>query len=106
MSASCSTAPTRAASEGSITAEQFRSIAADDKLFEVADFAYYDTQRRGRVTRAEMVDRPNVAFALLDKNKNCQLTTAELAGSRGALQGDAIAAKPAEDRGTPGAKRY
>jgi Ca2+-binding EF-hand superfamily protein len=63
-------------------------------MFETADFDYYDTNRDGKVTRSELVDRPNRAFELMDKSKSCRLTATELTGGRVAMQ-----AKPVEKSG-------
>lgn len=72
--------------QGFLTPEQFKRIEAEDKLFTVADFKYFDSGNKGRVTRADMVDKPNPAFVMLDQDKSCSLTSAELAGSRTQLQ--------------------
>ena len=43
-------------------------------MFETVEFGYYDANGDGKVARTEFVDKPNRAFALLDKNNECKLT--------------------------------
>lgn len=71
--------------KGYITEDEFGSIIKTDRMFETANFRWWDANRDGKLTRAEFVDRPNPAFLLLDKKNTCQLTTTELAGGRNAL---------------------
>ena len=63
---------------GFVLPEDFPAIAAQDRLFDIADFKFFDTNGDGRVTRAEMVDAPNPAFRLMDKNHDCRLDNEEL----------------------------
>src|SRR5262249_50009039 len=53
--------------DGKLTAEEFQRLAKIDRLFETANFAYYDVNHQGYVTQQEFIDRPNPAFAELDK---------------------------------------
>jgi hypothetical protein len=64
--------------KGFLTADEFAAMAKSDRLFEAADFAYYGGKSAGRVTRAAFVDKPNPAFRLLDKRRDCRLTSEEL----------------------------
>jgi hypothetical protein len=64
--------------KGFLTPEEFHTLEKSDRLFELANFAYFDTQRSGRLSRAAFVDRPNPAFRLLDKRRDCRLTSEEL----------------------------
>jgi hypothetical protein len=68
--------------KGFVTPEEWKAITAIDKMFETVDFKYYDRNGDGKVDRAEFVDRPNRAFELADRDKNCQLTTVELTAAR------------------------
>ena len=52
------------------------------KMFQTVDLSYYDANGDGKLTRAEFVDKPNRAFALLDKNNECRLTGSQVAGAR------------------------
>ena len=70
--------------KGWLTKEDWKRVVEVDRMFETVDFAYYDRNGDGKVDRAEFVDRPNRAFELADRDKNCQLTTVELTGARSA----------------------
>jgi Ca2+-binding EF-hand superfamily protein len=56
---------------GKLTREEFAKLPKIDRLFEVANFDYYDVNKQGYVTQADFVDRPNPAFAALDQDKSC-----------------------------------
>lgn len=94
--------------QGFLTPEQYKRMQSDDKLFAVADFKYFDAGSKGRVTRADIVDKPNPAFTMLDRDNSCSLSSAELAGSRTVLQ-PSIASSDAEQKsrlpGEKGGKR-
>ncbi len=70
------------ARKGHLTPEDWLRVTAIDKMFETVDFKYYDKNSDGKVDRAEFVDRPNRAFEMADRDKNCQLTGVELTGAR------------------------
>ena len=70
------------AGKGYLTPEDWKRIVNVDRMFETVDFKYYDRNGDGKVDRAEFVDRPNRAFELADRDKNCELTTVELTGAR------------------------
>ena len=57
--------------DGKLTRGEFAKLPKIDRLFEVANFDYYDENRQGYFTRADFVDRPNPAFAALDHDKRC-----------------------------------
>ncbi|MBT3069581.1 histidine kinase [Rhodomicrobium sp. Az07] len=61
-----------------LSPDEFSRLAKVDRLFETADFKYYDAARKGYVTEADMVDRRNSAFVELDKQNTCRLTTYQL----------------------------
>jgi Ca2+-binding EF-hand superfamily protein len=50
---------------------------ASDRLFEIANLAYYDANGDGRVTLEEMTGKQNLAFKLLDRNNDCQIDRTE-----------------------------
>jgi Ca2+-binding EF-hand superfamily protein len=64
--------------KGYLVKADFDTLTKADRLFESADFAYFDANRDGRVTREEFVERQNPAFRLLDKRGDCRLTSEEL----------------------------
>ena len=55
--------------DGKLTREEFAKLEKIDRLFEVANFDYYDVNKQGTVTQADFVDRPNPAFTALDTEK-------------------------------------
>lgn len=59
--------------DGALSADEFAKMARGDRLFDVADLKYYDGNSDGRVTVDELTGKPNRAFALLDKNGDCQI---------------------------------
>jgi Ca2+-binding EF-hand superfamily protein len=70
------------AKDSKLTRAEFDKIVSIDRLFAVAGFSYFDVNRDGFVDRTEFLEKPNPAFALLDKNADCILTTDELAATR------------------------
>lgn len=75
--------------KGYLTPDDWKKVIAVDRMFETADFKYYDANNDGKVDRAEFVDRSNRAFELADRDHDCDLTTVELTGAR-------TASKPAD----------
>jgi len=94
--------------DGALTPEEFATIVKTDRLFETADFAFWDTNRDGKITKAEMIEHPNPAFTLLDRDRDCTLSPTELSASR-SLQissiptGSSAKAEPPPS-GRPGAR--
>ena len=68
--------------KGYLTPEDWKRVINVDRMFETVDFKYYDRNGDGKIDRAEFVDRPNRAFELADRNKDCILTSVELSGAR------------------------
>jgi Ca2+-binding EF-hand superfamily protein len=64
--------------DGKLTRAEFAKLPKIDRLFEVANFDYYDVNRQGYVTQADFVDRPNPAFAALDHDKSCVINSDQL----------------------------
>lgn len=65
--------------DGVLTADEFRTISAQDKLFETADLSYFDQNHDGKLTLAEFTESPNPAFQRLDRNHDCQIVSEEFA---------------------------
>ncbi len=63
--------------DGILTREEYAALARTDRLFETAGMNFFDTNGDGRLTLAEMTDKPNPAFALLDKNGDCVIASDE-----------------------------
>jgi hypothetical protein len=68
--------------DGFIDASEYAKIVAMDRMFQTVDMRYFDTDHDGKLSRAEFVDKPNRAFALLDKSNTCRLTADQVAGAR------------------------
>jgi Ca2+-binding EF-hand superfamily protein len=82
--------------DGKLTREEFDRLAKIDRLFLLANFDYYDTDRKGHVTLADLVDHPNPAFKELDKDNTCVIKTYQL---RAAITDEPKSTNP----GTPAA---
>jgi len=63
--------------DGALDQQEFRSVVRSDRLFEVANVSYFDLNSDGRVSLEEFSGKPNRAFALLDKNGDCQIDRTE-----------------------------
>jgi len=61
--------------------DEFANLTRQDKLFEVAGFHYFDANGDGRITLAEVIDKPNPALALLDTDHDCVITPEERRGT-------------------------
>lgn len=85
--------------DGKLTREEFAKLTKIDRLFETANFDYYDVNKQGYVTQADFVDRPNPAFAALDTEHTCVLSTYQL---RAATTDTAPAKR--ENPGIPGSR--
>ena len=68
--------------DGALSEEEFTKLVQTDRLFATAGFAYWDTNKDGKVTRAEMLEHPNPAFTLLDRDTDCVLSPIELSAAR------------------------
>lgn len=83
--------------DGYLSADEYRAMSLIDRLFHTIDFKYFDANGDGRVSRTELVDKPNPAFTRLDKNNDCKLEGTELLQPRPARDD-----KPSGDRGKRG----
>ena len=68
--------------DGALDPTEYAKLAGTDRMFQTVEFKYYDANGNGRIERSEFVDKPNRAFALLDKNNECRLSAAQVAGAR------------------------
>jgi Ca2+-binding EF-hand superfamily protein len=64
--------------DGKLTTDEWDRLAKIDRLFLTANFAYYDADKKGYVTQAEFIDKPNPAFVELDKENTCVIKTYQL----------------------------
>jgi len=69
--------------DGKLIRKEFAKLPKIDRLFEVANFDYYDVDKQGYVTQADFVDRPNPAFAALDHDKSCVINLHERRAKKG-----------------------
>jgi hypothetical protein len=65
--------------DSALTLQEWPSLAKQDRLFDVADHAYYDGNKDGKVSADELTGTQNAAFRMLDKNNDCQITHEEKA---------------------------
>ena len=49
-------------------------MSRQDRLFTTIGFAYFDADGDGRITLPELADKPNPAFAVLDRNGDCTIS--------------------------------
>jgi hypothetical protein len=68
--------------DGIVDRTEYTKIISTDRMFETVEFGYYDANGDGKVARTEFVDKPNRAFALLDKSNECKLSSSQVAGAR------------------------
>jgi hypothetical protein len=90
--------------DGALSRQEFAAMARVDRLFAIANFEYFDGNGDGKVTSAEVVDKPNPAFRLLDKNSDCVIGQNEKARERSSVpqaEGKRQPRGPG-DRGTTG----
>ncbi|HEU4377208.1 MAG TPA: histidine kinase [Hyphomicrobiaceae bacterium] len=92
--------------DGALSRQEFAAMARVDRLFDLANFEYFDANGDGKVTSAEIIDKPNPAFRLLDKNGDCVIGRDEKARERSpsaqAEGQDKRQPRGPGDRGTPG----
>lgn len=95
--------------DGALSRQEFAAMARVDRLFDVANFDYFEANGDGKVTLAEIVDKPNPAFRLLDKDNDCAIGRDEKARERSpSAQADGKDKRQPRgpgDRGTPGGGR-
>ena len=87
--------------DGSLSREEFATFSKSDRMFDAADFAYWDANKDGRLTLAEMQAKPNPAFVLADRDKDCRLDASELVAARN-ITVVPIAKPPDTKSGSPG----
>jgi hypothetical protein len=66
--------------DGYLDASEFKTIRQTAPMLKDADFAYFDDNHDGRVSRDEFVSKPNPLFARYDRNGDCKVTPEELKG--------------------------
>src|SRR6476620_1370658 len=82
--------------DGFLDQQEFKSIQQADKILKNADFAYFDDNRDGRVSRAEFIEKPNPFFARYDRKSECSVSLDSIVNPpSSAKQGPEAPASPA-----------
>jgi Ca2+-binding EF-hand superfamily protein len=63
--------------DGTLARQEFEAMSRQDRLFASIGFAYFDANGDGRLALAELADKPNPAFTLLDRNGDCTISADE-----------------------------
>jgi hypothetical protein len=66
--------------KGYLTKPEFDAVKKADAALADADFAYFDENQDGKVSRKEFVEKPSVFIMRFDKNADCRVTQDELNG--------------------------
>jgi len=64
--------------KGFLTPPEFNSIKKADPVLTEAEFAYFDENRDGKISRKEFVEKPNLFIMRFDRNGDCRVTPDEL----------------------------
>lgn len=65
--------------DGFLDPQEFKTIQQADKVLKNADFAYFDDNKDGRVSRAEFIEKPNPLFARYDYKNECKVSLDDIA---------------------------
>lgn len=74
--------------DGFLEPAEWPRIVAVDRMFETADFKYFDRKGAGKISKDEFINRENPAFVLMDKSKTCSLNGDQIATARSTTQYD------------------
>jgi Ca2+-binding EF-hand superfamily protein len=89
--------------DGSLARQEFEAVSRQDRLFATIGFAYFDADGDGRITLPELADKPNPAFALLDRNGDCAISSNERVNlERARLEESRRVSDPIPRSGRPG----
>jgi hypothetical protein len=69
--------------DGFLDPQEFKTIQQADKILKNADFAYFDDNRDGRVSRAEFIEKPNPLFARYDYKNECKVSLDNIVNGSG-----------------------
>ncbi len=83
--------------DDTVDASEWGRVVAVDRMFDTANLNYFDANGDGKVMRAEMVDRPNPAFKLMDTGNTCSLNGTQIAGARSKTEYDTTGKKNEAD---------
>lgn len=68
--------------DGTVTAEEYKKIVSQDRLFEMITMEHFDGNGDGRLTLQEFTGARNPAFDILDRDKDCQIASGEMVQTR------------------------
>ncbi len=75
--------------DGGLDATELASLEPADPVFKGADLTVFDEDGNGRVSRQELLAKPNPVFGRLDRDRDCRLAPEELRpGSAGGADRD------------------
>ena len=82
--------------DGFLNEQEFKAVQQADKVLKNADFAYFDDNKDGRVSRAEFIEKPNPFFARYDRKNECSVSLESIVNppSGNTKQGPASPAGP------------
>jgi hypothetical protein len=64
--------------DGNLTPAEFETMRHAASALADADFGYFDENQDGKITRKELVEKPNEFILRFDKNGDCRVTPEEL----------------------------
>jgi hypothetical protein len=73
--------------DGFLDPQEFKTIQQADKILKSADFAYFDDNKDGRVSRAEFIEKPNPLFARYDYKSECKVSLDAIVNGPGSKSG-------------------
>lgn len=68
--------------DGIVTAEEYKKIVSQDRLFDVVGMPHFDGNGDGRLTLQEFTSARNPAFDMLDRDKDCKIAPNEMVQTR------------------------
>jgi len=60
--------------DGFLNEQEFKAVQQADKMLRNADFAYFDDNKDGRVSRTEFIEKPNPFFVRYDRKNECSVS--------------------------------
>lgn len=87
--------------DSALAPDEWQAMARVDRLFDVADFKYFDGNADGKVSSEELTGKPNLAFKLLDKNGDCQIARDESVQVLSTEKSKDLGTAPRQDQAAP-----
>lgn len=76
--------------DGALSKDEFAKLAKQDHLFQEANYGFFAPKVDGKLTLAEMTDKPNPAFKRLDRNNDCRLVSEEFVRQTAVKKGEEV----------------